>query len=182
MRLRFLFLLTIAFLAASPSSFSQQGNSSQFLFIDSLLAKDSYQVELCSINKNVRKVQATGSVKVNRQSNVITFTTTDNSLKFFESFKIDLQNETVMFRNDTLPFFDEMFMPPTSALGDLKGYTWLKNSSGEDENGVVVIDLRTSNSTQVDLAKVKNTNKILFHLNYRAAGQGTRYNVACYLN
>ncbi|OQP44763.1 hypothetical protein A4H97_10400 [Niastella yeongjuensis] len=182
MRLRTLFLLAIATFAASQSTFSQQGRSSQFLFIDSLLAKDSYQVEVLSFDRKVRSVQSTGSVKVNRQSNVITFTTTDNNLKFIESLKIDCQNETVMFRNDTVPYFDEMIMPATSLLGNLRGYTWLKTSSGEDENGVIIIDKQTSNSIQVDLAKDKNTDKILLHINCKAVRPRAQYNIACNLN
>jgi hypothetical protein len=184
MRLQIL-LLSIVLLAASQHAFSQQGSSSQFLFIDSLLAKDSYHVELLGFNKKVPIVQATGTVKVNRNAKVVTFTTSDNILKFFESLKIDLQNEMVIFRNDTLPFLDEVFMPATSTFGEWNGYTWLKTTSSTDENEVIIVDKQTNKSTQVDLGKVQHTNKILLRINYKEIEQGkpkSQLNIACYLN
>lgn len=185
MRPGILILLTIIFIAASQFTFSQQGNSSQFKFIDSLLAKESYHVELLGFNKKVPVVQETGSVKVNRNANVVTFTTADNDLKFLESFKIDLQNEMVIFRSDTLPFLDEVFMPASSLFGEWNGYTWLKTTSNTDPNEVIVIDKQTNKSTQVDLGKVKNTNKILLRINCKELVQGrpkTQFTIACYLN
>jgi hypothetical protein len=185
MRSRSLLLLFVIFLAASQFTFSQLGKSSQFLFIDSLLAKDSYQVELLGFDKKVPVVQATGSVKVNRHANVVTFTTADNKLKFLESLKIDLQNEMVVFSNDTLPFLDEVYMPASSLFGEWNGYTWLKTTSSTDQNEVIIIEKQTNKSTQVDLGTVKNTNKILLRINCKELVQGrpkAQFNVACYLN
>jgi len=185
MRLRILILVSIIFLAASQSTFSQHGNSSQFLFIDSLLAKESYHVELLGFQRKVPVVQETGSVKVSRNANIVTFTTAEKELKFLESFKIDLQNEMVMFKNDTLPFLDEVIMPASSLFGEWNGYTWLKTASGTDPDEVIVIDKQTNKSTQVDIGKVKSTNKILLRINCKELVQGrakTQFTVACYLN
>jgi hypothetical protein len=185
MRLRIILLLSIIFVAASQSAFSQHGTSSQFIFIDSILAKESYQVELLGINKKPPVVQETGSVKVNRHGSVVTFSTTDNNLKFLESLKIDLQNEMVLFKNDTLPFLDEVMMPATSLFGEWSGYTWLKITSNTDPNEVIIIDKQTQKSTQVDLGKVKNNGKILLRINSKETVQGrpkNQFNVACYLN
>lgn len=185
MRLRSLLLSFIIFLAASQFTFSQHGKSSQFLFVDSLLAKDSYRVELLDFDKKVPVVQATGSVKVNRHANVITFTTADNKLKFLESLKIDCQNEMVVFSNDTLPFLDEVIMPASSRFGEWNGYTWLKTTSNTDQNEVIIIDKQTQKSTQVDVGKVKNTNNILVRINCKELVQGrpkAQFTIACYLN
>jgi len=185
MRSRILLLLSIIFVAASQSTFSQHGNSSQFKFIDSLLAKDSYHVELLGFKRKVPVVQSTGSVQVNRNANVVTFSTTDNNLKFLESLKIDLQNEMVVFRNDTLPFLDEVIMPASSLFGEWNGYTWLKTTSNTDQNEVIIIDKQTQKSTQLDLGIVKNTNKILLRINCKEIVQGyskTPFSIACYLN
>lgn len=185
MRPRILILLTIIFIAASQSTFSQHANSTQFLFIDSLLAKDNYRVELLSIDRKVPKVHATGSVKVNRQANVVTFSTDDKDLMFLESLKIDLKNEMVVFKNDTLPFLDEVFMPASSVFGEWNGYTWLKTTSSTDPDDVIVIDKQTNKSTQVDVGKVKNTNKILLRINSKELVQGrpkAQFNISCYLN
>lgn len=184
MRSRILLLIIINVLAASQSSFSQHGNSSQFIFIDSLLAKDSYHVELLGFNKKVPVVKATGSVKVNRNANVVTFSTTDDKLKFFESLKIDLQNEMVVFENDTLPFLDEVYMSASSLFGEWNGYTWLKTTSNTDQNEVIIIDKQTQKSTQIDLGVIKNTNKILLRINCKEIVQGrpkAQFSVACYL-
>jgi hypothetical protein len=186
MRLRILLFLSIVLLAASQSTFSQHSNSSQFIFLDSLLANNHYQVELLDIKKKAPAVvQATGSVHVNRNANVIAFTTPDNNLKFFESLKIDLKNEMVLFRNDTLPFLDEINVPASSPFGEWNGYTWLKTSSYTDDNEVIIIDKQTNKSTQVDFGKVQHTNKILLRINYNEIEQGkpkTQFNIACYLN
>jgi hypothetical protein len=185
MRSKSLLLLFITFLAASQFTFSQPGKSSQFIFIDSLLTNDSYHVELLDFDRKVPVVKATGSVTLNRTANVITFTTADNKLKFLESLKIDCQNEMVVFGNDTLPFLDEVIMPASSRFGEWNGYTWLKTTSNTDQNEVIIIDKQTQKSTQVDLGKVKNTNKILLRINCKELVQGrpkAQFNVACYLN
>ena len=185
MHLRSLLLLSTIFLAASQFTFSQHGKSSQFIFIDSLLTNDSYHVELLGFDKKVPVVQATGSVKVNRHANVVTFTTADNKLKFLESLKIDLQNEMVVFSNDTLPFLDEVYMSASSLFGEWNGYTWLKTTSNTDQNDVIVIDKQTKTTTQVDFGIVKTTNKILLRINCKELMQGrpkSQFNVACYLN
>jgi hypothetical protein len=185
MRQGILILLTIIFVAASQSTFSQHGTSSQFTFIDSLLAKDSYRVELLGFEKKVPVVQSTGSVKVNRNANVVTFSTTDNKLEFLQSLKIDLQNEMVVFKNDTLPFLDEVVMPASSLFGEWNGYTWLKTTSNTDQNEVIIIDKQTKTSTQVDVGKVKDTNKILLRINAKELVQGrpkAQFTIACYLN
>jgi hypothetical protein len=185
MRSRILFLLIINVLAASQFTFSQQGNSSQFIFIDSLLSKDSYHVELLGFEKKAPVVQSTGSVKVNRNANVVTFTSTDNKLKFFDSLRIDLKNEMVVFGKDTLPFLDEVYMSATSLFGEWNGYTWLKTTSNTDQNEVIIIDKQTKKSTQIDLGKIKSTNKILLRINCKEVVQGrpkTQFSVACYLN
>jgi hypothetical protein len=185
MRSRIILLLFVIFVAASQSTFSQHGNSSQFLFIDSLLAKDNYHVELLGFNKKVPVVQATGSVNVIRNDNVVTFSTTDDKLKFFDSLTIDLKNEMVVFRSDTLPFLDEVYMPASSLFGEWNGYTWLKTTSNTDQNEVIIIDKQTKKFTQVDLGKVQHTNKILLRINYKEIVQGrpkAQFNVACYLN
>ncbi|AEV98860.1 hypothetical protein A4D02_09930 [Niastella koreensis] len=184
MRLKNLIISTIIFLAASQSTFSQQANSSQFKFIDSLLSKDSYRVELLNIERKPPAVRATGSVQVNRNANVITFSTSDKSLEFLESFKIDLQNEMVLFKNDTLPFLDEVYMP-SSVFGEWNGYTWLKTTSNTDQNEVIIIDKQTKKSTQVDVGKIKSTNKILLRINSKELVQGrpkAQFTVSCYLN
>jgi len=185
MRSRILFLLTIILVAASQSTFSQQGNSTPFTFIDSMLAKDTYHVELLGFEKKVPVVQSTGSVKINRKAGAITFSTTDKNLEFLESLKFEPKNELVVFRNDTLPFLDEVYMGSTSLFGEWNGYTWLKTTSSTDPNEVIVIDKQTNKSTQVDLGKVKTTDKILLRINCKEQVQGrpkALFSIACYLN
>lgn len=185
MRPGILAFLTIIFIAASQFTFSQQGNSSQFVFIDSLFDKDSYRVELLGFDKKVPVVQDTGSVKVHRNNKLVTFSTSDPDLAFLASLSIDLQNEMVVFKNDTLPFLDEVIMPATSLFGEWNGYTWLKTTSSTDQNEVIIIDKQTKTSTQVDLGKVKSSNKILLRINCKELVQGrpkSRFSMACYLN
>lgn len=185
MRQGILIYLTIIFIAASQSTFCQQGNSSQFKFIDSLFSKDSYNIELLRLDNKVPVVQSTGAVKVNRKANVVTFSTADSKFEFLESLKIDLQSEMVVFKNDTLPFLDEVYMGASSVFGAWNGYTWLKTTSETDQNDVIVIDKQTKTTTQVDVGIVKNTNKILLRINCKELVHGrpkAQYNVACYLN
>ncbi|MBO9205417.1 MULTISPECIES: hypothetical protein [Niastella] len=186
MQKRLLLFSAIIILAASLSAFCQHTASTQFKFIDSLFTKEQYQVELLDLRKKgPAEVRSTGSVQVNRTANVVTFSTPDKNLKFLESLKVDLQNEIILYMDDTLPFLDEYDAPATSSYGEWHGFTWLKSSSYTAENDVIVIDKQTIKSIQVDFGKVKNNNKILVHINYKEQDHGhtkVQNNIACYLN
>ena len=192
-----LLFISLAFLVACQATFSQHNNGPSS-FLDSLLSKDHYNVELLDFenkdgSKNPDKkkevtvvVRTTGLVKVSRNAQVITFSTSEDKLKFFESLKVDLQNETVLFKNDTIPFLDDINAPASSPFGEWHGYIWQKTrSNNTNESDIIVIDNQTYQSIEVDFGKVRNNNKFLLRIKYRDVDQGkskAQFDAACYLN
>ena len=188
-----LLFISLAFLIACQSTFSQH-NSGPSSSLDSLLSKDHYNVELLDFEtKNPDKkkevtvvVRTTGLVKASRNAQVVTFSTAEDKLKFFESLKVDLQNETVLFRNDTIPFLDDINAPASSPFGEWHGYIWQKTrSNNTNESDIIVIDNQTYQSIEVDFGKVRNNNKFLLRIKYRDVDQGkskAQFDAACYLN
>jgi hypothetical protein len=130
-------------------------------------------------------VKSTAFVKANRNSNVFSFKTSENDIKFLETLKIDFRNEVLIFLNDTIPFSSEINAPVTTPFGEWHGYSWKKEISSQGENDVLRFDSLSATIMEVDFGKIKKNNKTLLRLKYNKINKGSvkaKLDLACYLN
>jgi hypothetical protein len=130
-------------------------------------------------------VKNTAFVKANRSSNVFSFKTSENNIKFLETLKIDFRNEALVFMNDTIPFSSEINTPVTTPFGEWHGYSWKKEISSQGENDVIRFDSLVATIIEIDLGKIKKNNKTLLRLKYNKIDKGSvkaSLDWSCYLN
>lgn len=130
-------------------------------------------------------VKSTALLNANRSSNVFSFKTSENDIKFLETLKIDFRNEVLIFMNDTIPFASEINTPVTTPFGEWHGYSWKKEISSQGENDVLRFDSLIATIIEIDFGKIKKNNKTLLRLKYNKIDKGSvkaKLDVACYLN
>jgi hypothetical protein len=150
------------------------------------ITKDEYQ-RIKDLDKSppILVIKDSASIKVNRASDILSFEATEERAKFMESVKIDFKNELLVFRNDTIPFPNEINAPATTPFGKWHGYSWKKEISNLGEKDDLKIDSLISKIIDVSFGNVLSNNKILFRLKYKEVDRGTikaNFEVLCYFN
>ncbi|HLP36579.1 hypothetical protein [Lacibacter sp.] len=146
---------------------------------------EEYQ-KVTDMNQSPPSVVVKGSVqiKVKHTAGNISFTTTDEELKFIELLEIDLKKQIVVFNNDTVPYSNEINAPASTPFGEWDGYSWKKESSNLGEKDDLKIDKLISKIVEINFGKVKSTGKILLRIKYKDVDRGqinANIDMACYL-
>jgi hypothetical protein len=117
-------------------------------------------------------IKTTATLKVNRTSSNITFTTTNQGVKFLELLKIDLNNQALLFDNDTIPFHAEFTAPASSPFGEWHGYAWKKEISNLGEGDDLNIDKLVAKIIEIDFGKVEPNGKGILRFKYKDVDKG----------
>lgn len=146
---------------------------------------EEYQ-KVKDMNQATPSVVVKGSVriKVKHTASNISFTTTDEELKFIELLEIDLKKQIVVFNNDTIPYRNEINAPASTPFGEWHGYSWKNESSNLGEKDDLKIDKLISKIVEINFGKVKSTGKILLRIKYKDVDKGqvnANIDMACYL-
>ena len=130
-------------------------------------------------------VKSTALLKASRSSNVFSFKTSENNIKYLETLKIDFRNEVLIFLHDTVPFESEINTPATTPFGEWHGYSWKKEISTQEENDVLRFDSLVFKIIEIDFGKIKKNNKTILRMKYKDVDKGkvkANLDLACYLN
>lgn len=91
----------------------------------------------------------------------------------------------MIFNNDTIPYHNEINASNTTPFGEWHGYSWKKEISNLGDNEELKIDKLVSKIIEVNIGRVKQSNKILFLLKYKDVNMGhvnANVDIACYLD
>ncbi len=150
------------------------------------ITKEEYQ-KIKDIEKSPPKVvvKSIASLKRNRTSDFLSFSTAEDGISFIELLRIDLKNEQLVFNEDTIPFHNEITASASTPFGEWHGYSWKKEISNLGETDDLKVDSLVSKIVEISFGIVKANNKILFRLKYKDVNRGelkANVDIACFLN
>jgi hypothetical protein len=137
------------------------------------ISREEYQ-KIKGIEKSRPSVviKSTATLEVHRTPRYITFTTTNAGVKFLELLKIDVNNQTLMFDNDTIPFHTEFNAPASTPFGEWHGYAWKKEISNLKESDELNIDKLIAKIVEIDFGKVASSGKGILRFKYKDVDKG----------
>jgi hypothetical protein len=114
----------------------------------------------------------TGTFSIYQTAEGISFTSNNKKTKFLQLLKIDLENNVLIYNDDTIPYSTEINAPTSNPLGEWHGYSWKKETTNLKETDAINMDKLVAKIIEINFGKIKATNKSFFRLKYKEVNMG----------